>query len=224
MSTSIQSVGAQTQDPSAATTPVGQLGKNDFLNLLVTQLRNQDPLNPMSGTEFASQLAQFSSVEQLSNINTNLEQSLQSSQLLSQAIGNSLAASLVGKEIKATGSALQYSGSGSAQMGYTLTTGANTASVSVYDQSGACVRTMSGGTDAGDNTLTWDGKNDAGQQLGAGKYTFKVNALDARGSQITASPFVYGTISAVRYKSDGTYFVIDGVEVPLSDVLEVLKG
>ena len=85
---------------TSATSGSSTLGKDDFLKLLIVQLRNQDPLNPTEGTEFAAQLAQFSSVEQLTNINSTLTESLATNKLLTQSIGNSLATTMIGKTVK----------------------------------------------------------------------------------------------------------------------------
>ena len=93
--------------PTYATASSSTLGKDDFLKLLVEQLKNQDPMNPLDGTEFASQLAQFSSVEQLSNMNSNLEASVSTNQLITQSIKNSLATTIISKKIKTTKNTLK---------------------------------------------------------------------------------------------------------------------
>ena len=80
-----------------------QLLKDDFLKLLVTQLQNQDPLNPASNQEFASQLAEFSSLEQLTQMNESLESNLDSDLLLAQSLNNSTATGFIGHEVHATG-------------------------------------------------------------------------------------------------------------------------
>jgi flagellar basal-body rod modification protein FlgD len=224
MSNALSSIGLSTT-PSATGTSSSVMGKDDFLKLLVKQLQNQDPMNPMDGTQFASQLAQFSSVEQLSNINTTLTQSVSSNQLLSQSISNSLAASIIGKDIRASGDAFNYAGSGGQQLGYTLSSAADTVSVGIYDTAGKLVRTLKGsGVSAGDNTFTWDGKNDLGNSVASGKYTLKVTAKDSKGASITSSSYIFGNVSAVRYKANGAVFVVDGTEIPLSDVLEIMQG
>jgi len=223
MTTSINAVGTS-QFPTTDSTG-GILGKDDFLKLLVMQLRNQDPLDPMKGTEFAAQLAQFSSVEQLSNINSNLVASLDATHLLSQGISNSLAATIIGKDIRASGEAFTYTGSSSARIGYTLPSNADTVTVKILDASGTVVRTMSGtGTAKGDNSFTWDGKDDQGSNVAAGKYTFTVEAKDSNGASVNVWRYVFGSVSAVRFKSDGAVFVVDGMEIRLSDVLEILEG
>jgi flagellar basal-body rod modification protein FlgD len=216
-------IGAQTLTGTAGSPSI--LGKDDFLKLLITQLRYQDPLEPMKGTEFAAQLAQFSSVEQLANINTNLTETLATNQLMTQSIGNSLAATMIGKGVKASADEFRFTGSGDVRLGYTLPVSAAEVTVRVYDSTGALVRTITNaGTDKGDSTVVWDGTNDSGQTMAEGKYTFKVDALDSSKAALTATPFLYGTISAVRFTSAGTMFVVDGVEIPVSQILELLNG
>ena len=201
------------------------MGKDDFLKLLVTQLRNQDPLSPMNGSDFAAQLAQFSSVEQLSNINSTLTQSVSANQVLTQSISNALAATFIGKEVRASTNTFSLSGTGEVKLGYTLASAADTVTVKLKDGPGVVVRTIQvHGTDKGDNTFTWDGKDDNGQSLAAGTYKFEVGAVDAKGKPIGTSGFAFGSVSAVRFKSNGTFFVVDGLEIPLSDILEIMNG
>jgi len=229
MSTQVQTVSSSLSNASSTansaqsgTTPV--LGEDDFLKLLTMQMQYQDPMDPMSGTEFASQLAQFSSVEQLSNINTELGQSLTANSVLTQSINNDLAATFIGKNVQATTNTFTYPGTGSTQLGYNLPSTADTVTVSVLDSSGNVVKTIQNApTGSGDQKFTWDGTDDAGNQAGPGTYTFSVQAKDSSGASITASPCIYGTVSGVRFNSSGTVFVIDGTEVPLSDILEIMQ-
>src|ERR1700690_2579879 len=100
VSTALSNASSTTNSAQSGTTPV--LGEDDFLKLLTMQMQYQDPMNPMSGTEFASQLAQFSSVEQLTNINSELAQSISSNSVLTQSINNDLAATFIGKNVRAT--------------------------------------------------------------------------------------------------------------------------
>lgn len=220
---------SQVQNVSSAATALTQatgsgsvLGKDDFLKMLVTQLRYQDPLDPVKGTEFASQLAQFSSVEQLSNIDSDLRQSSNGTAILTHSITNALAATFIGKTVKAGINNFQYTGSGDVTLGYSLPAGAANASVKVYDESGNLVRTITGGgTDTGDHTISWDGKNDAGQAVGSGKYRFEIDAKKVDGTAASGTTFLSGAVTSVRYKENGTVFVVNGVEVSLSDILEI---
>lgn len=218
----VQAVGVPTTQQTSS--PKTILGKDDFLKMLVTQLRHQDPLNPMDGTEFAAQLAQFSSVEQLANINTNLSESVAVNQLLTQAVSNTMSAALIGHEVRATSSSIQYSGEKKVRLGYTLPANANTVVVKVFDQTNKLVRTLAGGTGKGDQSVLWDGEDTLGNAAGAGTYRFTVEAIDAKGGTMQTSQFIYGTVSAVRFKQNGAVFVIDGAEVPLADILEILRG
>ena len=222
MSTPVQNIGA-TQFPQTQSSGT-VMGQDDFLKLLITQLQNQDPMNPMDGTQFASQLAQFSTVEQLTDINSTLQSSIDANKLLSTSISNSLSTTVIGKEVCASGNTLTYSGSADAKLGYTLPSAANSVNVQILDQSGNVIQTLTGcGTALGDNTLSWNGLTASGAQAPAGQYTFQVNALDANGVSISASPFFYGTVTGVRFKTDGTVFVVDGIEVQLSNILEVTQ-
>jgi flagellar basal-body rod modification protein FlgD len=209
---------------TAARTAKSTLGKDDFLSLLVTQMRYQDPMNPMQGAEFAAQLAQFSSLEQLTNINSNLQESLTANSLLSGSINNALSATFIGKEVRATSDAFGYTGAGSVKLGYSLPDAAETTVVKILDSAGNVIRTIDGGTARGQNTLTWDGRNDRGETAGAGNYTFKVEAKDSAGDVLEASTSIYGKVAGVRFKSSGTVFVIDGVEISLANVVEIMQG
>ncbi|HLP17815.1 MAG TPA: flagellar hook capping FlgD N-terminal domain-containing protein [Bacteroidota bacterium] len=198
------------------------LGKDDFLKLLIQQLKYQDPLNPMNGAEYAAQLAQFSSVEQLSNINDSLKVSIDANYLLSQSVNNTLSASLIGKDVKLSASTFAYDGKTDVSLGYTLPGAVGNVAVDVYNDKGEVVRELKGGDlSAGDHEMTWDGKNDAGVQMTDGKYTFKVKAVDDKGSAVTANQFIWGTIDSVRFTTQGTVVVINKTEIPLSNILEV---
>jgi len=222
MSAQIEGIGP-TAFPASTSTGNTIMGQDDFLKMLVTQLQNQDPLNPMDATQFASQLAQFTSVEQLNNINTTLQSSISASQLLNQSISNALSTTVIGKQVRASGTTFAYDGSGAMKVGYTLPSAASTAQLKIVDQYGNVVRTINGtSVAAGDADVSWDGMTDAGTQAGPGRYTVQVTATDAKGNALTATPYFYGTVSGVRFKSTGTVFVVDGQEVPLSSILEVM--
>ncbi len=200
------------------------LGKQDFLNLLVQQMKNQDPMDPMKGTEFAAQLAQFSSLEQLTNLNDATMQGINANVVLTQSINNALSTTFIGKEVRASTDTFQYSGSGDVKIGYELGSDAENAVVNIYDENNKLVKVIDGDSDMGENTLTWDGTLEKGENVPAGKYHFEVVAKDSNGKSMEASKYIYGTVKGVRFKSDGTVFVIDGIEVALSSILEISEG
>ena len=116
------------------------LGQQEFLQLLVAQMRNQDPVNPMDGAEFASQLAQFNSVEQLISVNDGLDQLAMSQDLMGSSLTNSMAASLTGKDIRALSDQVFLSSEGEAEINFKLNDSASDVEIIVRTASGAEVR------------------------------------------------------------------------------------
>jgi flagellar basal-body rod modification protein FlgD len=200
------------------------LGKQDFLNLLVMQMRNQDPLDPMKGTEFAAQLAQFSSLEQLTNLNSSMTASLDANAILAQSINNGLSATFIGKNVRAAVDTFRYTGSGEVKMGYTLPKDAETVKIKIYDSNGNLVKTINGDTDKGESTIRWDGTTVKEEYVAEGEYRFEVEAKDDKGNIITANSYIFGEIAGVRFKAEGTVFVIDGMEIALGNILEIMGG
>jgi flagellar basal-body rod modification protein FlgD len=217
----ITSATGAAQSASTATAgPTQTLGENDFLKLLTTQMQAQDPLNPMDSTNFAAQLAQFSSVEQLTNINTKL-----AAMTASQAsLQNTMASGLIGKKVTVTGNTVTLNGQ--AVMPYTLSNDTSKVTVSVYDATGALVKTAVQSQEAaGANSYTWDGKDQNGNTLPAGRYTFAVNAVDASGQAITATPLASGIVTGISFDNNVTYLTIDNaLQVQLGDVHEISGG
>ncbi|MCX7984338.1 MAG: flagellar hook assembly protein FlgD [Bacteroidetes bacterium] len=197
------------------------LGKDDFLKMLIMQLKYQDPLNPLNGTEFAAQLAQFSSVEQLTNIKTNLSQFMNTNVALASSINNALAPTFIGKTVRASTNAFTYTGTGSVELGYTISAPVEQVLIKVYDSNGTIVKVLKGSTKNGENTIEWNGKTDSGEQAPSGRYTVTIEAIGSDGQRIDVPAFIYGKITGVRFKSDGTVFVLNGVEVLLGDIVEI---
>ncbi len=199
------------------------LGKDDFFRLLIEQLKNQDPLEPMKNQEFAAQLAQFSSLEKLDNINSNIEQGTQIDLVLTQAINNSAAATIVGRTVKAWGDQIHVKdGTSSYDLSFNLQSDAANVTVEVVDSDGNTVRTIDATEmSAGDHTLTWDGKNSSGEDVKNGSYTLKVTAKDSNDVDITARAYTHGTIEGIRYKDGNAMLIVDGDEIPFSSILEI---
>ncbi|MGW8300500.1 MAG: flagellar hook assembly protein FlgD [Desulfobacterales bacterium] len=210
--TSIQSSDSQSRDPAKI------MGKNDFLNLLVTQLQNQDPLNPAESTEFTAQLAQFSSLEQLSNINDNLK----NMELFQTSVTNSQAVSYIGKEITARGNTVQLESGQPAECHFDLADNAALAVISVYDANGGFVTSFeTGPLDAGRQSAAWDGTDRDGNLAAPGLYHFEVQAVDANNRDLSATPVISAVVSGVSFK-DQTASLITGLQtIAIDDVIAV---
>ena len=133
-----------TSTTNTTTVPSSTLGKQDFLNLLIMQMRNQDPMDPMKGTEFAAQLAQFSSLEQLTNLNDATVQGINANYILAQSINNALSTTFIGKTVRADTDTFQYNGTGDVKIGYELSTDADKTVVKVYDENNKLVKIIDG--------------------------------------------------------------------------------
>lgn len=201
------------------------MGKDDFLKLMLAQLKNQDPLNPMEGTEFASQLAQFTSLEQLVNLNDAMNTSINANYYLTQSINNTLAATLIGKEAKLNGNSIQFTGQDSVQLNYNLSSNASKISVNIYDENGRLIKSINNApTNSGNSKLMWDFTDNEGKKVTFGKYKFEVDAINSNGEPISNSTFVLGKIEGVKFTENGTMLVVDGVQYYLSDILEIYNS
>lgn len=189
---------------------------NSFLTLLTTQLKNQDPLDPVKATEFTSQLAQFASVEQGIQTNSNLEKLI----ALSNNTQSLTAVSYLGKYVEAKSNTMALT-NGSAKFSYSLPSAASGVAFVIQNASGVPVATMSGDGTAGEHSLTWDGTDSQGVQLPDGQYTITARAVDAKGQPITVQTYAVGTADGVDNSSGTTNISINGVEVPVSDVTTV---
>lgn len=189
------------------------LGKDEFLQLLVAQLRYQDPLNPMEAQEFASQLAEFSGLEQQIKTNELLEAQVNTQADLIQGLQTGSALSAIGHTVLAVGNTTEVVGDGSDQLTFDLAADADV-TIRFSDENGNVVHTMDAGAlNAGRQQLDLQG-------LGAGTYTVEVDAVGADGA-VTATTYTSGRVEGVRWGPNGLVFVIGGREVAFSSVLEI---
>ena len=211
----VSSQGATTSAAKSQT-----MGKDDFLRLLVTQLQAQDPLNPMDSTGFTAQLAQFSSLEQLQNINSNLG-TIGSSQAV---LTNSQAVGFIGKNITALGDRIYVNNGQSGPLQVNLDTDAASVYFKVYDLNGNFIRDIETvNMAAGQQSVSWDGKDYLGGQVPDGAYRYEVMAVDADGNAIETTTFTSGTVTGVNFKDGLAYLLTDNQEIPLGNVVQVLN-
>ena len=189
---------------------------DQFMNLLVTQLQNQDPLDPMDPNEFTSQLVQFASVEQQIQSNANLEQmlELQQTSLLGTVVG------YIGKQVEVSGNGMPLE-NGAAIAHYELSAKADTTTITITDQSGKSVFSTSGEVDAGRHAFDWNGKDTLGFQLDDGNYTITVSALDKDGDPIDVAHTVTGTVTGVSNDNGSAVLSLGEADYDVDDVLAV---
>lgn len=200
----------------------GAMGKDQFLKLLIAQMQNQDPLNPMDGMQFASQLAQFSSVEQLEELNSAFaSQSAAQSAMLS-SVNGSVAVSTFGREVVAVGDQISVGGDQKPQAMFDAPAGGGRAKVHVLNAAGSEVATVDlGYVDEGLRTADL---SRATADLPAGTYTYQVDITDAGGTESPAQTYMSGKIDGVRYTSDGPVLTAGGITIPFGSILKILQA
>lgn len=193
------------------------INEQDFLQLLTTQLQDQDPTNPVSDADFFSQIAAFSEVSGIDQLNTSfssLASSLQTSQTLQ-------AASLVGQTVLVSGNSGQLTGSG---LSGTVTVPASgDVQVGIYNSAGSLVNTLDLGVQsAGTVPFTWNGQDSSGNAQATGTYTIKATVGSGSSAQTASTEVAVQVLSVVPNGSSGIELDLEGVgEVPLSSVQQI---
>ena len=195
----------------------GQLAEDfdQFLNLLTTQLQNQDPLDPMDSTEFTNQIVQFTQVEQAINTNQKLDD------LLALNLGTQAGFALgyVGMDIRYQSAELAYDGETPVDLSYVLESGVAQAQVNIRDEAGELVFTDTVSTAAGLNEIVWDGSHSGGGFVGAGTYTVSIDALNAEGSPVDVPTVVTGRVRGVETQNGVPFLLVGDRAVQLGNVL-----
>jgi flagellar basal-body rod modification protein FlgD len=194
------------------------LGTNAFMKLLISELKNQDPLDPMQSRDMIAQLAQLSSVEKLDSINASIG-TLNSG---ISGMSNRESAGLIGKTITANGSNLRLGDIGSVSTRFTVNANAEDVSAIIRDSKGNAIRTVDlGEAAAGAHQITWDGKEDSGIRAPAGTYLLGISAKDSSGNPITTSLQISGQVAKIVYDNGSAELDVNGVKVNLNDVLSI---
>jgi flagellar basal-body rod modification protein FlgD len=201
---------------AGSTAPKKSLDKDAFMTLLVTQLKNQDPMNPSDSSQLAAQLAQFTSVEQLTQLNeavTSQELTLREATLLSKT---SLSAALIGRRVIAEGNEVNVPTTGAAQVRIEVGAGGGQATLRLLDSSGREVTTRSLGViPAGRQTLTLPA------DLPAGTYHYEVTVTGAKDTAVPVTTFTRGIVDGVSFKNGQIVLRIGGMEIALDDLAEI---
>ena len=205
---------------AAATTATDSAGatQDRFMKLLITQMKNQDPMNPLDNAQVTSQLAQLSTVTGIDKLNATmgtLKDSYQSSQALQ-------ATSLIGHGVLVPGSTTNLT-DGKAVLGMDLPGAADAVAVTIRDSAGNVVRKLDlGAQAAGTLPLGWDGKTDKGAAAANGQYSFEVSATSA-GSKLKVTTLSYDQVGSVSTGASGTKLNLNGGgSAALADVREII--
>lgn len=206
--------------PTVQTQAASQtLGQADFLKLMTAQLKSQDPFNPVDNTQMVAQMAQFSSVAGISQMNTTLSS-------IADKLGatsTSDALSYVGKNVLTAGNVAYGRSSGGIQGAVQLGADASDVTVAISDANGNLLKTMSlGAQSKGTVSFDWDGTTDAGTAAGSGPFTVNTYAAD-NGATVSSQALVWAPVAAVSMPSGGeAQLTLPGIgQVPISDVVEV---
>jgi flagellar basal-body rod modification protein FlgD len=214
---------AQYKAQQAATPQKTAMGQNEFSTLFTTQLKNQDPLDPVKNEAFVAQLAQFSQLEATTAMKTSME-TMVNSMSNDRMLG---AASLMGKQVAVPDGPVQVTDTTVSQGTINLPAGADGIQLQVFDSKGVLVRTqIMGAQAAGDVTLSWDGTTDGGQQAPNGTYRYVATA-NSNGQASKPTVNVYATVTGVSSAgtADGSMLleVAGGKTVNLSDVKRIIN-
>jgi flagellar basal-body rod modification protein FlgD len=172
----------------------------------------------MGAQDFSAQLAQFSGLEQMTNVNTNLE-ILQKLQAASQ---NTSSLSLIGKTVESYGNAFSHSANASETLSYSLAGDAMSVRIDIFDIAGSQIDAVKLGSQTqGKNTASWDGFDKQGNPLPTGTYSYTVKADNQAGGTIAVDTFSSGLVSDVVFGKDETYAIVNGKELPISSIKRV---
>jgi len=194
------------------------LGKDAFMQLLVTQLKNQDPLDPMESREMISQLSELTGVERLAAI----DQRLAALEVGTAGMANAQTSELVGKNVTATGTNLRLDTLGDASASFRLDGSAESVDVTIRDGSGRTIKTLElGARGVGQHEIVWDGTDDAGQRVGPGRYTVEYEARREGGATVPVDTTIQGRVDEVSYENGFAELVVGGSRLVLGDVVSI---
>ncbi len=215
-STTAAMMATSQQGPQAG----NNLGRDDFMRLLMTQMQSQDPLEPMDNTQFTAQLAQFSSLEQLEGMTSAMN-----NMAVSQASNTSaLMVSFIGKTVEVASSDIVVGAEGGTHpIGFELAGDAENVEVTILDDQGRVVRRLDAGAfDAGRGELTWDGLDDEGNPVEAGTYTAQIDATDQNDEPVETMMRMGRVVSGVTFAGGVPMLMLEGdTTVGLGEVAEV---
>ncbi|MCL1827443.1 MAG: hypothetical protein FWG20_05310 [Candidatus Cloacimonetes bacterium] len=215
---SIVGIDQMTQQQASSTMQGSSImGKDDFLRLLTIQLKYQDPMSPMNSEQFASQLAQYSQIEALNNINEGIA----TQTIVNQSMNNSFMINMIGKDVMSYGDIVTLNGE-KTTLDFQLYADAASVKVRIFDDTGKEVSAFEAGAlKGGDRKVTWDGMTKEGIKAADGTYTFTVEAFNKEGISVPVDTMNNGIVTGVVYEGGMPYLLVNGSYVSLGDIVSV---
>ena len=207
--------GLSSKAPNTQLADEERLGKEDFLNLLVTQLRYQDPLEPMKNSEFIAQTAQFSALEQMQELNKSMESQMS----LQRTMSDMMKTQYLGKTVQVPGSKVQLTDGKPVEIGASLSAPAYV-QFEMYNEGGEMVSSTNlGMQNAKTVSVFWDGRDQEGTLQPDGDYTFRVIGTNQADGSVQVKPLMSGQVSKVSYEDNETRLFVNGESILASEIV-----
>lgn len=192
---------------------------SQFLQLLTVQLQNQDPLDPMSSSEFTTQLVQFSQVEQAINTNTKLDN------LVSLQLGNSVTAALdyVGLDIQYVSAEIALEEGEPTTIRYSLDDVATTSKINIFNEEGNLVYSADVAKSIGAHEFVWSGKDLVNDDLPSGTYVVRIDSTDANDDAVKTTTVVQSHVKGIEQQNGIVYALVGERAVAISDILNAVQ-
>jgi flagellar basal-body rod modification protein FlgD len=192
------------------------LNKIDFMNLLIAQIKHQDPMSPMDNQQFISQLTQFASLEEMQGMNSRFDDSM----ILTQSLNNTMMLGLVGKTVSVSGDVVTVS-DGEVSSNRLQAATAGVARIEVRDIANNVVATYTVPVTSGMNDITWNGKTTEGDDAADGPYRLHITVEDSQGASQPFMAFMSGTVESIRYENNYAIVRVGGEEYYVSEIESV---
>ena len=223
---SVQDVIALGNEPVLAPTTrsTDLTGRDEFLNLLVVQLRHQDPLNPMNSQEFAVQLSQFSQVEQLLNIREAIDAGRSTNESVAQILNSLMTTSLLGKDVIVLSGGFLHQEGEESVLEFDVPEDAANLTITIENSVGEVVDVVEFGPgEAGMQSAVWDGRDSNDALFTSGRYAYRVEGVNADNGEIVGRPHSRGRVTGVTSQSGTPMLIVNGTPVSIGLVLEILE-
>ena len=201
---------------STTTTGTSEAQQDQFLQLLITPIQNQNPLDPLDNAQFTSQLSQFAMLEELTTMNASLEQNM----VYSQSLNNTMLLGLVGKHAVVAGTELNVS-DGEVSSSQIQASAGGVATIEVSNESGTVVASYTQEVAPGWNDVSWDGLLEGGDTAADGAYTVSVSVTDRAGNDVSAVTYMSGIVQSIRFENNLALLSIGGRDYYASEIAKV---